>query len=265
MSIESRLSLSRIAQRWWPLAGLPMLALVLSSLYIALTGLPPAIKPARDLFAPISIAETLAASSMAPDSRDFVFRPLLVPSRRNPVGLKPADAEAPSEGETPDQSVSVESIDGIKLLGIFNSGEVSGVFVRLEKGSRRRVDLGEALKDWELIAVSTRHALWESETGERVTLDLGFSNEQDGLAEMEAFWIEEEADMPDKSAAAQPNSGDRKAADAAALSEEASQPREMTFEAIYQRRFGRDGGSDGAGRSETRTKKGKQRSQGNDD
>ncbi len=53
----------------------------------------------------------------------------------------------------------VEGIDGVALLGIFGSGEVAGVIIRLDNGERQRLPVGESVKGWTLQSLESRRAM----------------------------------------------------------------------------------------------------------
>ena len=53
----------------------------------------------------------------------------------------------------------VEGIDGVSLLGIFGSGEVAGVIIRLDNGERQRLPVGESVKGWTLQSLESRRAM----------------------------------------------------------------------------------------------------------
>ena len=57
------------------------------------------------------------------------------------------------------ESIAVQQITGATLLGVFASGDVSGVIVA-EKGTRRRLVEGELLQGWELTSVEPRGAVF---------------------------------------------------------------------------------------------------------
>jgi len=51
------------------------------------------------------------------------------------------EAEKASAEVAPNDEI-VGSIDGVSLLGIFGSGEVAGVIIRLDNGERQRLPVG---------------------------------------------------------------------------------------------------------------------------
>ncbi|MEK9529272.1 MAG: hypothetical protein VW491_10180 [Gammaproteobacteria bacterium] len=111
-------------------------------------------------------------------STSFVDRPLFMTSRRpvNEVDVGTAIEEQTAE------SIAVEQITGATLLGVFASGDVSGVIVA-EKGTRRRIVEGEQLQGWELMSVEPRGAVF-TDGGRMARLDMQtLSNAAASLAE----------------------------------------------------------------------------------
>ena len=64
----------------------------------------------------------------------------------------------------------VAGIDGVSLLGIFGSGEVAGVIIRLDNGERQRLPVGEAVKGWTLQSLESRRAMLSAATVNRLCL-----------------------------------------------------------------------------------------------
>ena len=158
-------------------ASLIVGALGLTTVYTLSAGTPRAVLPSNALFEPVSLAQTLSSSRPKLSSLDFVFRPVFAPDR------KPRRPDLPSEdyealvASGSDADV-VESIDGINLLGIFGSGEVSGVIVRLDNGERQRLLVGESIKGWTLSSVDSRRALLQAATGEEARLEMAYATDQ---------------------------------------------------------------------------------------
>ena len=123
-------------------------------------------------------------------STSFVDRPLFMTSRRPVDGV---EAGTTIE-ERATESVAVEQITGATLLGVFASGDVSGVIVA-EKGTRRRIVEGEHLQGWELTSVEPRGAVF-TDGGRMARLDMQtLSNAASPLDERNARLNEEDSDV----------------------------------------------------------------------
>ena len=173
-----------IAQTWrrWPLllqrsaAGL-MAAILLALLYLLLAGSPQPISPARSLFAPVSVEQALLASRPELSSFDFIFRPVFAMKRVPPL-LPVVDDEPDASVDEPIVDQVVEGIDGVSLLGIFGSGEVAGVIIRLDNGERKRLPVGESVKGWTLRSLESRRAMLSAATGQQAVLEMAFATDQ---------------------------------------------------------------------------------------
>ena len=167
-------------------AGLIVGALGLTAIYTLLAGSPKPILPSGALFEPVSVAQTLSSSLPELNSFDFVLRPVFALDR------KPRRPDLPLENDlalaAPEAEADVvESIDGINLLGIFGSGEVAGVIIRLDNGERQRLVVGESIKGWTLGSIESRRALLQAATGEEARLEMAYATDQSILAtEVEA-------------------------------------------------------------------------------
>ena len=168
-------------RRWpWLLqrsaAGLVAVTLV-ALLYLTLAGNPQPISPAQSLFAPVSVEQALLASRPELSSFDFVFRPVFALKRVPPAPPVVEDEQAASENELPIDEV-VGSIDGVRLLGIFGSGEVAGVIIRLDNGERQRLPVGETIKGWTLRSLESRRAMLSAANGQQAVLEMAFATDQ---------------------------------------------------------------------------------------
>ena len=110
------------------------------------------------------VGDTLALAE--PDSvgssDGFVDRPLFLISRRPAASL----AEAPELAQP--QTVyedAAEQIEGVTLLGIFSSGDASGVIVSEKGVGHRRIFEGDQLQGWELVGVEPRGAVFSGGGG----------------------------------------------------------------------------------------------------
>ena len=148
-------------------------------------------------------------------STSFVDRPLFMTSRRPVDGVEAGTAIEEQAAE----SIAVAKITGATLLGVFASGDVSGVIVA-EKGTRRRIVEGEQLQGWELMSVEPRGAVF-ADGGRMARLDMQtLSNAASPLAERNARQNEEDVD-------ARPNTDE-------GASQEAKPTVVPSFETMYQ-------------------------------
>ena len=153
--------------------------LLLTLFYVLLAGPPQPIAPASSLFAPVSAERVLADSRPALSSADFSLRPVFAIKRVPP--LPPQAASDESEEVSVEAALSDEvasSIDGVRLLGIFDSGEVAGAIIRLDNAERQRVSVGDSVEGWTLQSLEPRGALFEAVTGQRALLKMAFSTDQ---------------------------------------------------------------------------------------
>ena len=152
-------------------------ALGLTAVYTLSAGTPKPVLPSSALFEPVSVAQTLSSSLPKLSSFDFVFRPVFALDRkpRRPDPLSENDAALAVSGVDADV---VESIDGINLLGIFGSGELAGVIIRLDNGERQRLLLGDSIKGWTLGSIESRHAFLQAVTGEQARLEMAYATDQ---------------------------------------------------------------------------------------
>ena len=162
-------------------ASLIIGTLGLTTVYTLLAGSPKPVLPSNALFEPVSVAQTLSSSRPELSSFDFVLRPVFALDRkpRRPDLLSENDAAlAVSEADAD----VVESIDGINLLGIFGSGELAGVIIRLDNGERQRLLVGDSIKGWTLGSIESRRALLQTVTGEQARLEMAYATDQSILA-----------------------------------------------------------------------------------
>ena len=133
-------------------ASLIVGALGLTTVYTLSAGTPKPVLPASALFEPVSVAQILSSSRPELRSLDFVFRPVFALDRKPRRPYLPLEKDAAVAALEADADL-VESIDGISLLGIFGSGEVAGVIIRLDNGERQRLVVGESIKGLSLIHI----------------------------------------------------------------------------------------------------------------
>jgi hypothetical protein len=221
-----------IAVNWrqWPwllqrsVAGL-VAVILLAVLYLVLAGSPQPIPPAQSLFAPVSVEQALLASRPELSSFDFIFRPVFAIKRVPPVMPVVADQQDERAEVLPLDEV-VEGIDGVSLLGIFGSGEVAGVIIRLDNGERQRLSVGESVKGWTLQSLESRRAMLQAATGQRAALEMAFATNQAPAEAMATAAPQTAASSPNAAEAA-PSQQDS-ATDAAE-----TVPQRITFENIY--------------------------------
>jgi len=162
--------------------GLISGALALAVAYTLLTGTPKPVLPSTSLFEPVSVQQSLAFSRPELSSVDFVSRPVFALTRQPPIEpvAQPGQTSKPPEIEVASEAVG--TIDGVKLLGIFGSGEVAGIIIRLDTGQRERVIVGEAVNGWILQSVTPRGANFQSASGMRANLGMVFATREAILA-----------------------------------------------------------------------------------
>ena len=212
----------RLLQR--SVSGL-MAVILLALLYLMLAGSPQPISPAQSLFAPVSVEQALLASRPELSSFDFISRPVFAIKRLPAVMPVAATEQDTSIDELPVDGVA-EGIDGVSLLGIFGSGEVAGVIIRLDNGERKRLPVGESVKGWTLQSLGTRRAMLQAAAGQRAVLEMAFATDQAPADAMTsaAPKAEESSSNGVKPAPSQQDSTTN-AAD--------SVPKRITFESIY--------------------------------
>ncbi|MDA0892676.1 MAG: hypothetical protein O3C15_10210 [Proteobacteria bacterium] len=89
---------------------------------------------------------------------DFVSRPLFMSSRRPVVAVKTPEKTVVNEKPAPPPQV----LEGVKLLGVFSSGDAKGVILQENGGDRRRLLVGDKTGEWTLTAVEPREAVFRS-------------------------------------------------------------------------------------------------------
>lgn len=225
---------SAVNWRRWPrllqrTAAALVAVILLTLLYVMLAGSPQPISPAKSLFAPVSVEQALLASRPELSSFDFIFRPVFAIKRVPPVMPLVDDKPETTVDELPADEL-VEGIDGVSLLGIFGSGEVAGVIIRLDNGERQRLPVGESVKGWTLQSLGSRRAMLQATTGQRAVLEMAFATDQTstdvatGISSTAA--LKAEASSPN-AVEGEPSQADSKTDAADAV------PQRITFENIY--------------------------------
>jgi hypothetical protein len=215
--------------RRWPrllqrsVVGL-MAVILLAMLYVLLARSPQPISPAQSLFAPVSVEQALLASRPELSSFDFIFRPVFAIKRVPPVMPLVDEQQNTRVDEIPVDEI-VGSIDGVSLMGIFGSGEVAGVIIRLDNGERQRVLVGDSVKGWTLQSLGSRRAMLQAATGQRAVLEMIFATDQTPVA------IEAAAPQAITSA---PNATEGEPSQRGSTNDAADAvPKEITFENYY--------------------------------
>lgn len=208
------------------LAALAMV-LFLALVYFVLAGTPHPMAPASSLFAPVSVQTVLADSRPVLSSADFSLRPVFAIKRVPPSPQQRGEEVEKASAKVAPNDEIVGSIDGISLLGIFDSREVAGVIVRLDNGERQRLPVGESVQGWTLRSLEPRGALFEAATGQRALLQMAFSTDQSVEA------LPAPVVPPEQSAASEQPVGS--SSDSAAMDAEAP-PKAMTFGDVYRGR-----------------------------
>jgi hypothetical protein len=143
-------------QRQIELVGLSLgLVLLLQLLYSAMRlsflSPPEPLPPAMDIFQGKEMSSMAAVAIKQSD--EIRARPLFWLSRR-PIDPAPAVVEAASA----ESSKEAGKLKGVKLLGVFGSGDTSGIIVVVKK-KKRRVMHGESIEGWTLDAVESNHVV----------------------------------------------------------------------------------------------------------
>ena len=157
-------------------AGL-MVVILLALLYVLLAGSPKPMAPAKSLFALVSVEQALSSSRPALSSFDFIFRPVFA-IKRVPPEMPIVDGQQDTSIDELPLDEVVEGIDGVSLLGIFGSGEVAGVIIRLDNGERQRLPVGESVKGWTLQSLGSRRAMLRARNGQDAVLEMAFATDQ---------------------------------------------------------------------------------------
>ena len=126
------------------------------------SGLPEAKEPPASLFYNPDPARWGGAEEQPQTFPAFSERPLFSSTRR--VKVPPPEVAAPPK-PTLKSERTLETLEGWSLLGIFDSGEVKGAFIRHVNGESRRVSLGEQVEGWRLVAVDLRSVSLQSISG----------------------------------------------------------------------------------------------------
>ena len=230
-----------VAPRWarWPrvlqrsAVGVAA-TLFLALCYLVIAGVPQPIPPANSLFAPVSVQTALTDSRPELSSFDFSARPVFAMKRLPAVPPVIADVPVASADEIAAEE-AVGNIEGVTLLGIFGSGEVAGVIIRLDKGGRQRLLMGESVEGWTLVSLVARRAMLQAGTGQQAVLEMAFATDQEELSSVEPISSPQSA--PPSSQRDNTISPESEEALEAAT-EAQPRPRRITFQSIYENKYG---------------------------
>ena len=147
-------------QKWtsivWGMVG------VGASIFLGFSLLTPTIDPMM----PSALGEVVVTPPY--DSKasvqEFASRPLFVVSR-SPWRAEPDAALVKAEPDIPVVAESQE-ISGLQLVGIFSSGAARGAIVKKDTGDRSRVLIGDKIREWTLVEVESRSAVFSNNVGE---------------------------------------------------------------------------------------------------
>jgi hypothetical protein len=208
--------------------------LVLALLYLVIAGVPQPTPPANSLFAPVSVQAVLTDSRPELSSFDFSARPVFALKRLPAV--PPVIADVPEAGaDEVAAEEAVGNIEGVTLVGIFGSGEVAGVIIRLDKGERQRLLMGESVEGWTLVSLGARRAMLEAGSGQQAVLEMAFATDQEQLPSVEPVSSSQSA----RSDAQRRNATSKVTEEASeAATEKQSKPRRMSFQGMYDDRYG---------------------------
>lgn len=137
-------------------AGLLGLALAIGAMLVMFRDPPAAVAPTADTLAAAALA--LPAQAPSPAAGEMLARPLFWAGRR------PVPDAVPEAAPPPAPSSSL--LDEVKLLGVFASGDRSGIIFALGN-ERRRLLEGETFDGWRLQALQGSTALFSSEDASR--------------------------------------------------------------------------------------------------
>ena len=204
-------------------------ALFLALLYLVIVGVPQPIPPANSLFAPVSVQTALTNSRPELSSFDFSSRPVFALKRLPAISPVIADVPVAVTDETAAEE-AVGNIEGVTLLGIFGSGEVAGVIIRLDTSGRQRLLIGESVEGWTLRSLESRRAILQAASGQQAILEMAFATDQELLPAAEPT-----SRFPSVVSDSQQDNASTVVLEKGfeVTAEEQSKPRGITFENIY--------------------------------
>ena len=166
---------------------------------------------------------------------DFVDRPLFRTDRRPPPERQSSSNETKAEAASAAQDETTESLEGVTATGVFSSGDMSGVFIKVEGGQRSRVRVGEDYEGWLLESVDAAGATFVA-GARRARVDLLLNFNPALLAEPTTF-LESNAPADAPTESAKSNS-DMRSELADKGEDNAGAPRQaLTFDSMMQERM----------------------------
>ena len=165
---------------------------------------------------------------------DFVDRPLFRTDRRPPPERQLSSNEAKAQAASA-RDESTESLEGVTATGVFSSGDLSGVLIKVDGGQRSRVTVGEDYEGWLLESVDAAGATFVA-GARRARVDLLLNFNPALLAEPTTpLESNAPADAPTESAKSSPDTR----SDLADKGEDnAGAPRQgLTFDSMMQERM----------------------------
>ena len=109
--------------------------------------------PPTDLFVLVDVATIAGARDDRPQSDDFSSRPVFFSDRRPLAKVAPEP-----ESKVQEQTVFLEPLEGMSLVGVFGSEGVRGIIVRPDGEKSQRLLSGEQLNGWEFRDFDGRRA-----------------------------------------------------------------------------------------------------------
>ena len=136
-------------------------------------------KPSVDPRMPAELAVAspehgLSTGMIEEESLDFIFRPLLLPSRR-PLE-RSVEAEEPSVTISSSEALSPTLLEGYQLMGVFASGGTGGAILLDESKEQLRLRIGESLQGWRLERTDLRSAHFIDSAGATAFLELAMAS-----------------------------------------------------------------------------------------
>lgn len=153
-----------------------LLALAVSLVLLALNALwPTTVEPVR----PVALEQLASPAGPSEaeelDSLDFIFRPLFYSSRAPQVAISASVEAEPSPADN-EEAVIAKALEAYTLLGIFSSGEVSGVILQGEGNDRHRVYEDDRFEGWTLEQVTSRQAAFRNGASEVHYMELAVAS-----------------------------------------------------------------------------------------
>lgn len=140
------------------LAALLVLQLLWGGVRAMFPSMPEPVQPRPNS---LKVLKLNSSEPIDPELRgEISARPLFWAERRPPQAKSAAEAVAEAKQEENSKPKSGK-IDGVKLTGVFGSGESAGIIV-LSKGKKHRVRVGEEINGWKLQSVGESEAVFSA-------------------------------------------------------------------------------------------------------